>query len=505
MFPFRSLSSVNLPRSKKPLGNLRGQLLRWLLIPMLLLVAVDALTVYRNALEVADLAYDRSLLASTRALAERVAIVDGNIVADVPYVALDSFETDTLGRIYYKVTGTKGEFISGYEDLPALPPNVPRSENYPALVRFYSSTYRDTPIRIAALHQPMYDDSMRGIALIQVGETMDARNVLSRKILFGTLWRQGLLVSMAALLVWFAMRIVLRPLMQLKRAVEARAPTDLADFDADQVHTEVRPLVAAMNGYMGRLQILITGQRRFIADASHQLRTPLTVLKTQAELALRSLERDSQGRLDKQNSPTAQQSLHDLREIVQSIVATTDATVHLANRLLTLARAEHGVVEGGMIRTSLTAAVRQVGLELAPQAVKKQQDLSFDADADVMITGNPLLLHELLTNLLDNAIRYTPPNGNITLRVRRDDPIQRGIFEIEDSGSGIPEADRERVFSAFYRAPSTQQLNPSGAGLGLSIVRDIAATHHAPIMLSAPSKGAGLKVVITFPLCLSVK
>ncbi|PUA17937.1 sensor histidine kinase [Glaciimonas sp. PCH181] len=501
MFPFTS-SATDTQRAKKPLGNLRGQLLRWLLIPMLLLVAVDALTVYRSALDVADLAYDRSLLASTRALAERVSIVDGNVVADVPYVALDSFETDTLGRIYYKVTGTKGEFVSGYEDLPALPPNVPRSEIYPALVRFYTDTYRDKPIRIAALHQPMYDDSMRGIAMIQVGETMDARNVLSRKILFSTLWRQGLLVSMAALLVWFAMRIVLRPLMQLTRAVEARAPTDLADFDADQVHTEVRPLVAAMNGYMGRLQILITGQRRFIADASHQLRTPLTVLKTQAELALRNLERDPQ---NTQDNPATQQSIRDLREIVDSIVSTTDSTVHLANRLLTLARAEHGVVEGGMLPMSLTAAARQVGLELAPQAVKKQLDLSFDADEDVLVTGNSLLLHELMTNLLDNAIRYTPPNGKITLRVRRDDPFQRGVFEIEDSGSGIPEEDRERVFSAFYRAPSTQQLNPSGAGLGLSIVRDIAAAHHAPIMLSAPSKGAGLKVVITFPLRLPAK
>jgi len=454
-----SSSPVESSGARKSLGNLRGQLLRWLLIPLLLLVAVDALSVYRHALDVADLAYDRALLASTRALAERVSIVDGKVVADVPYVALDSFETDTLGRIYYKVTGTKGEFISGYEDLPALPINIPRSEIYPALVHFYHATYSDQPVRIAALYQPVFDESMRGIALIQVGETMDARSALTRKILFGTLWHQGLLVTVAALLVWFAVRIVLRPLMQLKSSVEARAPTDLADFDADQVHTEVRPLVAAMNGYMGRLQTLITGQRRFIADASHQLRTPLTVLKTQAELALRGLERD----------PQDTQSLRDIREIVQSMAATTDATVHLANRLLTSARAEHGVIEGGMAPLSLTAATRQAGLELAPQAVKKQLDLSFDADADVAINGNSLLLHDLLTNLLDNAIRYTPANGKITLRVRRDDRAQCGVFEIEDSGCGILEMDRERVFSAFYRAPSTQQLNPSGAGLGLSL------------------------------------
>uniref|UniRef100_UPI002FE23FBC sensor histidine kinase n=1 Tax=Noviherbaspirillum sp. TaxID=1926288 RepID=UPI002FE23FBC len=261
---------------RKRLGSLRGQLLRWLLIPLGILVAIDAVSVYRNALDAADVAYDRSLLASTRALAERVTMVNGKVVADVPYVALDSFETDTLGRIYYKVTGINGDFISGYDDLPPLPPNVVRSEAYPALVYFYHARYRGEPVRIAALYQPVYDNSMRGIALIQVGESHDARRDLSRKILFDTLWRQAALVLAAALLAWFAVRFVLRPLMRLKADVEARSPTDLSDFDASMVHKEVRPLVAAMNGYMARLQSLIAGQRRFIADASHQLRTPLT-------------------------------------------------------------------------------------------------------------------------------------------------------------------------------------------------------------------------------------
>ena len=192
------------------LGSLRSQLMRWLLVPLLILVALDAVSVYYNALEVADIAYDRSLLASTRALAERVSVVNGHVVADVPYVALDSFETDTLGRIYYKVAGVKGEFVSGYDDLPPLPADVKRSEAYPALVRFYQADYHGQPVRIAALYQPVYDDSMRGIALIQVGETMDARRGMTRKILFDTMWRQGVLVVVAALLVWFAVRFVLR-------------------------------------------------------------------------------------------------------------------------------------------------------------------------------------------------------------------------------------------------------------------------------------------------------
>jgi two-component system sensor histidine kinase TctE len=461
------------------LGSLRRQLLRWLLIPLAVLVAINAVSVYRNALDAADLAYDRSLLASTRALAERVSIVNGRVVADVPYVALDSFETDTLGRLYYKVTGINGEFVSGYDDLPAVPANTPRSEIYPALVRFYHASYRGTPVRIAALLQPVYDDSMRGIALIQVGESLDARYDLSRKILLDTLWRQAALVLAVALLSWFAVRFVLRPLMRLTEDVASRAPTDLSGFDAALVHREVRPLVHAMNGYMDRLHALIGGQRRFIADASHQLRTPLTVLKTQAELALRA------------SDPAA------MREIVEGIARTTDSTVHLANRLLTMARAEHGVAEGQLVAVSLSETARQVGMALAMAAVGKDIDLSLEAEQEVTVAGNALLLHELLANLLDNAIRYTPAGGRVTLRVL---PASDGaaLLEVEDSGIGIAAGERERVFAPFYRAPGAQQINGAGAGLGLTIVRDIAALHGARIALDDNEHG-GLTVRVYFP------
>jgi two-component system sensor histidine kinase TctE len=468
------------------LGSLRGQLLRWLLIPLLIMVALNAVSVYNNALDAADLAYDRSLLASTRALAERVSIVNGKVVADVPYVALDSFETDTLGRIYYKVSGIHGEYVSGYEDLPPIPPNVPRSQVYPALVRFYHARYHGEPIRIAALHQPVYDDTMRGIALIQVGETLDARRGLSSKILFDTLWRQAGLVLAVALLVWIAVRLVLRPLMRLKGAVAERAPTDLSDFDPALVHKEVRPLIIAMNGYMARLQTLISGQRRFIADASHQLRTPLTVLKTQAELALR------------ENDPQA------LREIVASIASTTDSAVHLANRLLTLARAEHGAEDAHMAAVSLLQSARQVGLELAPAALRKQIDLSLEAEHDVMVHGNALLLHEMLVNLVDNAIRYTPSGGRVGLRVGAG--VDAGpTLEVTDNGIGIPAAERSRVFAPFYRAPAALDSNPGGAGLGLAIVRDIAALHGAQLILSDGEHGCGLQVVVQFPAALSAQ
>ncbi|MEO7494009.1 MAG: sensor histidine kinase [Massilia sp.] len=467
------------PLSAASLGSLRNELLRWLLIPLVLLVALGAVSVYRNALDAADVAYDRSLLASTRALAERVSVKDGKVVADVPYVALDSFETDTLGRIYYKVTGIGGETVSGFGDLPPVPASVPRSEAYPALVRFYNADYNGEPVRIAALLQPVYDDSMRGIALIQVGETLDARRGLSRKILLDTLLWQAMMVLAVGSLVWIAVRLVLRPLMRLKNEVETRDLSDLSDVDEALVHREVRPLVAAMNTTMARMQNLIASQRRFIADASHQLRTPLTVLKTQAELALR------------ENDAAA------MREIVKSIAGTTDSTVHLANRLLSLARIEHGGEAARLAPVSLTAIVRQVGLELALPAVQKNIDLSLEAAEDAVIDGQALMLHEMLSNLVDNAIRYTPAGGRIALEVR-DMGAEGVLLEVSDSGVGIGEAEREKVFTPFYRASSSLETNPDGTGLGLAIVRDVAALHKAGLTLGEAA-GGGLKVSVLFP------
>lgn len=466
-------------RAAERLGSLRNELLRALLIPLVALVALNAVSVYRNALEVADVAYDRSLLASTRALAERVAIKDGKVVADVPYVALDSFETDTLGRIYYKVSGIHGELVSGFGDLPPVPANVPRSEAYPALVRFYHASYNGEQVRIAALLQPVYDDSMRGIALIQVGETLDARRGLSRKILLDTLWWQALMVLAVAALVWFSVRRVLRPLMRLKTEVQTRDLSDLSDVDPDLVHKEVRPLVDALNGTMGRMQRLIASQRRFIADAAHQLRTPLTVLKTQAGLALRTTE-------------TAQQ-----KEIVQSMAVTTDSAVNLANRLLMLARIEHEVDGGSMEKVSLRAIAQQTGLEMAPAAVQKNIDLSLDAQVDGIISGQPLLLHELLANLLDNALRYTPCGGQVALTLS-EQADGRALLTVEDSGPGIPEAEREKVFAPFYRVAPTLDANPAGAGLGLAIARDIAQLHGASLALETGAGGSGLRVSVRF-------
>ena len=284
-----------------------------------------------------------------------------------------------------------------------------------------------------------------------------------------------------AAMVWFAVRLVLRPLMILKNEVETRALSDLSNIDPALVHKEVRPLVAAMNGAMARTQDLIASQRRFIADASHQLRTPLAVLKTQAELALR------------ENDPAA------MRAIVGSIAGTTDGAIHLANRLLTLARIEHGSGSRLDAPVSLAEVARQVGLELALPAVQKGIDLALEADADDLTTvpGQALLLHEMVSNLVDNAIRYTPAGGSVLLQVGREG--NQVALAVSDSGPGIAAGDVDKVFMPFYRAQATLEANPGGTGLGLAIVRDIANLHGAGITLGQSGDGHGLSVRIVFP------
>jgi two-component system sensor histidine kinase TctE len=448
---------------------------------LLVLVALNTFSVYRNALDAADTAYDRSLLASTRALAERVSVVDGKVVADVPYVALDSFETDTLGRIYYKVTGIAGETVSGYADLPPVPANVPRSEAYPALVRFYHANYNGQPVRIAALLQPVYDDSMRGIALIQVGETLEARRVLSNKILFDTLLWQALLLAAVALLVWFAVRLVLQPLMRLKIAVETRGPNDASDVDPALVHKEVRPLVAALNSSRLRMHMLINSQRRFIADASHQLRTPLTVLKTQAELALR--ECDKAGSDPDAARDRAQHGRHH-RLHRQPRQPPADAGPHRTSR-----RRQH--------RAGLAARDRAAGRAGTGHRRGQQQHRP--------VAGSGARRHGAGPGLAAARTAGQPGRQRAALHAvrRRRHPARKEdansvTLEVEDTGPGIAAAERERVFAPFYRAAATLEINPAGHGLGLAIVRDIATLHQATITLDDASTGSGLKVRITF-------
>ena len=455
-------------------GSLRARLLLRLTILLTPLLLYGAWSAYWNGRAAADIAYDRTLLPSARAIADGLVTNDGRLRANVPYIALDTFAYDSAGRIYYQVLDTEGRLVSGYEQLPAPGAEVRRTDDYPALARFYDGEFQGQGVRLVSLLQPVSEPELNGIAEIRVAETLGARERMARSLLNDTLWRLGLLALAALLLVWLAVSAALRPLARLSEAVQERAPDDLRPLPLVDVQRELKPLVGALNQFTERLRGQFERQARFIADASHELRTPLAALKARIELGLRE----------------AQPSVW--RNTLEDAGQSTDKLIHLANQLLSLARIESGaqsIAEGGAQRLDLSQLARELGLALAALAHKRGVALALEAEAPVWIDGEPTLISELLSNLLDNALAHTVEGGNVVLRV-----LAGAVLEVEDDGPGIPADERERVFARFYR----RDTGGHGAGLGLAIVGEIVRAHRAEISLDQGRLG-GLLVRVRFP------
>lgn len=454
-------------------SSLRSRLLRRLALLLALILLLGGLSGYWSARRAADTAYDRTLLSSARAVADGLYSSDGQLKANVPYVALDTFAYDSAGGIYYQVLDMAGALVSGYEALPAPGPEVPRTDDYPALARFYDAVYREQEVRVVSLLQPVSESELQGMAEIRVAETRGARERMARELLIGTLLRMGLLAITALVLVWLAVSLALRPLEQLRQAVAARTSDDLQPLPETDLPRELRPLVSALNQFNARLRGLFERQAQFIAEAAHELRTPLAALKARLELGRRAEE------------PWL------LRQALDEAAYSTERLTQLANQLLSLARIESGaraIAEGGAQRLELGALARELGLALAPLAYVRGVALALEAKDAVWIDGEPTLLSELLCNLLDNALAHTPEGGNVILRV-----MAPAILEVEDDGPGIPPEARDRVFERFYRR------NPggTGAGLGLAIVGEICRAHRALIRLEDGTAG-GLRVRVEF-------
>lgn len=453
--------------------SLRWRLLWTLTLLLVVLMLASSLSAYFNGREAADTAYDRTLLASARTIAAGLSQRDGSLSADVPYVALDTFAYDSAGRIYYQVYDIQRRLISGYEHLPAPPPGTPRTDDYPALARFYNAEYRGQNVRVVSLLKAVSEPNMNGMAEIRVAETDEARVAMARSLMADTLLRLGMLGLGALLVVWFAVSAALRPLERLRTAVEEREPDDLRPLPLVSVQRELRPLVQTLNHFTERLRWQFERQAQFIADAAHELRTPLAVLKARIELGLRT---------------------HDpqvLRHTLEQTVKDTDRLTHLANQLLSLARIENGaraIAEGGAQLLDLSQLARELGMAMAPLAHSRGVALALEADQPVWLRGEPTLLNELLSNLIDNALAHTCTGGNVILRVSLP-----AVLEVEDDGPGIPYEDRERVFERFYRR--NQQV--AGSGLGLAIVGEICRAHLAHISLHDGAE-RGLKVRVSF-------
>lgn len=459
------------PRNSEP-RTLRRQLLVWLSGPLISLWLISTIIDYDIADRFVNLAYDRALLESALDIGRQVKMQDGKIYIDLPKAAFDMLQSREQGRVYYRVTGPQGEYIAGDPEIPSIA-SAPFER-----VSYYDDVLRGRPIRAVALRVPAQPGSGKGSVLIQVAERINTRTEFAGLIILRMVLPQAILIMLAAFLVWYAVKRSLAPLSSLRREIESRSHRDLSALSESNAPQEVQPLIRAMNDLLQRLSKALETQQRFIADAAHQLRTPVAGIKTQTELALRQTK-----------SEEAQATLRQLH------TATEQAT-RLINQLLSLARSEPGTqITHTMERLDLGVLARDATTEWVPRALARDIDLGYDSLAqDATVTGNVFLLREMLNNLLDNAIRYTPGGGHVTVRVTADGG--RLALTVEDNGPGIAESDRERVFERFYRVLGS---GAEGCGLGLAIVREIAIGHNAEIALGQGAGGVGTAVRISFP------
>nr|WP_199067660.1 sensor histidine kinase [Chromobacterium sp. ASV5] len=455
--------------------SLRLRLLWRLLLPLLLLLAVDAGLTYQRSLQGANAAFDRMLHTSARAIANGVSSHNGEIKVDIPYFALQMFESNAAGKVFYRVSDEAGRPLTGYEDLP--PP--PRRDAQAPEAQFSDADYHGESVRLVSLRVPVRDMltlSNRDI-LVQVAETPESRHDLARGLLLGSLLQELFLVLVLLLIVFLAVGRGLRPLQRLSAEVSQRKEGELQPLSVAGLPGEVLPLVEALNLHSERLQRLFAARRRFIDDAAHQLKTPLAVMQAQAELASREAASPEQ------------------RRQLAKLLATSRHAGHMVRQLLQMSRLEPDNGQTMPLqRINLAQLAREVALEWAMSAHRQGVDLGYEGDETVWVNGNPALLQELLNNLIDNALRYgaRAAGGVVTVRAMAE---PRPGLQVADNGNGIPAAERDKVLLRFYRGRDAAE---EGSGLGLAIVREIASRHAARLRLDDNADG-GLLVSLSFP------
>ena len=467
--------------------SLFGEILDWMLTPLLLLWPISLVLTWLVAQSIAGKPFDRTLEYNVNALAQLVTVNQQHVQFSLPLPARELLRADDTDTVYYQVLGARGEYLSGEHDFPR-----PSEEEVviPGTVRLRDDKLHNREIRVAYMWVPLEPLGAR-LALVQVAETLDKRSILAAEIIKGVMLPQFVTLPLAVLLVWLALVQAIKPLNRLEERIRARRPDDLSPLDTQTVPLEVAPLVASVNDLLLRLTDSIGTQKRFLADAAHQLKTPLAGLRMQADLAQRE-------------GTSTEELKQSLRQIGRSSIRAT----HTVNQLLALARAEAGTTAMSHQPCDLARLTMDVVQDSVPRAIERHIDLGYEGaqpgTPGAMLEGNPTLLKELVRNLLDNAINYTPSSaekpGVITARVLADPFGKIIVLQVEDSGPGIPLAERELVFQPFYRALGN---DVDGSGLGLPIAQEIAQQHRAHISLEDTRPGQplpGARFIVRFKL-----
>ena len=457
--------------------SLRRTLLTNLVAPAIVLAVVLGIGGMLLIQRVVETTHDRLLDGSVLAIAERVGVEDGELTVDLPQVALGMLESQSHDSIYYSVTYL-GELITGYKDLPLSGFDRLKAGE----TGHRDGAYRGKPVRIGAQARQVF--GRPGLVLVAVAETVQARRAVEREMLIGLAVLEAGLIGLIACLGWYAVDRGLRPLGELKQEIDARGiqgGPNLSPLDLSRVPQEALAPALAVNSLLQRLDLAIELVRQFTADASHQMRTPLAILRTHLDLVRRLGS----------ETPAGQSALNEVDNAINRLE-------RLLRQLVTLARVdEQNIAQPVVENVDLNEIAFNVLSERAPQAFARDIDVQFDRfDGRAMIAGNSLLIGELLANLIDNAIRYNRAGGMVLVRTVVDATTAR--VEVEDTGPGIPEAHLARVFERFYRIPMTN--GPEGSGLGLAIVKALSDRLGAQIALSPGAEGKGLRVSVSFPL-----
>ncbi len=446
--------------------SLFGEILDWMLVPLLLLWPMSIAITYLVAKSIANIPFDRALDDHVTVLSQQVRQVNGQVASQLTGPARDILRADDVDHVYFQVLGPHGELVDGDPALPAPTPDDDRAAI--GSVQFRNATLQGNDLRIAYMRVDLrhWSDAAGPpqTALVQVGETLDKRAHLANEIIKGVILPQFIILPIALALVWFALSRGLSPLAELQRRIRARRPDDLSPIDSGQVPEEITPLVASLNDMLERLSQTIRMQKRFIADAAHQMKTPLAGMRMQSELALRESDRE------------------EIHRSLEQLSKSSESATRLVNQLLALARAENQAPAAqSMEPLELSELARNVVQDWVPLSFAHRIDLGFEQPGHpVMVTGNALMLREMLGNLIDNALHYTPAGGSVTVRVHTEHGT-KAVLEVEDTGPGIPAAERAHVFERFYRILGS---SAEGSGLGLAIVREITQQHDAEIEIA---------------------
>jgi len=436
-------------------------MLSFLIPALLLLVGCAAVLSYVLALHAATTAYDRSLLDPALDMAENVRLGANGPQLDMLAQEQEALLYDHEDTLVFQIRDGAGDLIAGVPDLAPAPPLAPGQR------AFFDVTYNGKPLRIAAVR------AATGFT-VQVGETLNKRSRLVREILAAE-FLPTVLIALASLAL--ARTVVahgIAPLARVRSQILARSPHDLRPLDERNAPLEIAPAIEAFNHLLSQLRDSNAVQQRFLTNAAHQLRTPLAALQMHLELLLR------------RELPS------DVHQEIEAMHGATTRATRLANQLLILAKAEASMEQARPktlvnLRSLADAAVH----EWVPRAIAREVDLGFDL-ADASVWGDAVLLTESLNNLIDNALRYTPPGGAATVRCGVRSPT--AYFSVEDSGPGIPLWAHERVFERFFRIQGTVG---DGAGLGLAIVREVAEQHGAHVTIENPT-GLGTRITVVF-------